>query len=75
MSFPSSHASAAFAGFGFLALYLNAKFKVIASEGLGFRHYYRRDETPKRVGHWKLIMFAAPWCIACVLALSKVGDG
>ncbi|KAH9872532.1 hypothetical protein IAQ61_005369, partial [Plenodomus lingam] len=28
MSFPSGHAVAAFAGFGFLALYINAKFKV-----------------------------------------------
>ncbi|KAH9869873.1 hypothetical protein J1614_006793 [Plenodomus biglobosus] len=38
MSFPSGHAVAAFAGFGFLALYINAKYKVFGHgrrSGLG----------------------------------------
>lgn len=31
MSFPSGHSAAAFAGFGFLALFLNAKFKILGN--------------------------------------------
>jgi diacylglycerol diphosphate phosphatase/phosphatidate phosphatase len=31
MSFPSGHSAAAFAGFGVLALYLNAKFKILGN--------------------------------------------
>lgn len=39
MSFPSGHASAAFAGFGFLALYINAKYKVFGrGRRSGFPH-------------------------------------
>lgn len=89
MSFPSGHACAAFAGFGFLALFLNAKYKIV-SQGGHFRQHYgaqaqREGRTEaqqeksgfvnQRVHHWKLVLFVAPWCMAVVLALSKVRDG
>lgn len=81
MSFPSGHANAAFAGFGFLALFLNAKYKIL-SRGGHFRDYYGSkkerqsgEETTQRVHHWKLVLFILPWAIAFVLALSKVRDG
>jgi membrane-associated phospholipid phosphatase len=64
MSFPSGHSSAAFAGFGFLALYLNAKYKV-------FGH----GEDGRRVSHWKLVMFVLPWLVAVLIAASKIRDG
>jgi diacylglycerol diphosphate phosphatase/phosphatidate phosphatase len=81
MSFPSGHACAAFAGFGFLALWLNAKYKVF-SQGGHFRDHYggkrkSTDEdarTGRRVHHWKLVLFMAPWCVAMLLALSKIRD-
>ncbi|KAF2203464.1 hypothetical protein GQ43DRAFT_262919 [Delitschia confertaspora ATCC 74209] len=58
-SFPSGHSSAAFAGFTFLALYINAKFKVFAD------HHSR---------HWKLLLFVLPILTALLMALSKVID-
>jgi diacylglycerol diphosphate phosphatase/phosphatidate phosphatase len=83
MSFPSGHACAAFAGFGFLALWLNAKYKVL-SRGGHFRDRYGRSEQRgavdeqqemgRRVYHWKFVLFAAPWCIAILFALSKLRD-
>jgi diacylglycerol diphosphate phosphatase/phosphatidate phosphatase len=83
MSFPSGHACAAFAGFGFLALWLNAKYKVL-SRGGRFRDHYGTSEQRegigeqqrmgKRVHHWKLVSFVAPWCIAMLFALSKLRD-
>ena len=109
MSFPSGHASAAFAGFGFLALYINAKYKVF---GRGRRSGFPHDAvatTPAaanasteasvpetnannasstvrekqtitgakagRIQHWKLVLFALPWLIATLLALTKIRDG
>ncbi|KAF1914679.1 phosphatidic acid phosphatase type 2/haloperoxidase [Ampelomyces quisqualis] len=83
MSFPSGHACAAFAGFGFLALWLNAKFKVLSRDVRGRDpveyHEENAEEMQKtnqtqRVHHWKLVLFVAPWCIAVVLALSKLRD-
>jgi diacylglycerol diphosphate phosphatase/phosphatidate phosphatase len=68
MSFPSGHSVAAFAGFGFLALYLNAKFGV-------FAHREREGGGMRRTGHWKLGLFVLPWLVAAVIALSKVSDG
>jgi diacylglycerol diphosphate phosphatase/phosphatidate phosphatase len=68
MSFPSGHSCAAFAGFGFLALYLNAKFDIFAHrarEGMGWR----------RTHHWKMLLFVAPLLFAVIVAASKVRDG
>jgi membrane-associated phospholipid phosphatase len=106
MSFPSGHAYAAFAGFGFLSLWLNAKFKTFGpSRRSGFPHPPPSPDVnpaevlartssaqegstqglPKglpeekrsggRIQHYKLVLFAAPWCIATLLAASKVRDG
>ncbi|KAF2845712.1 PAP2-domain-containing protein, partial [Plenodomus tracheiphilus IPT5] len=76
MSFPSGHACAAFAGFGFLALYFNAKYKVF---GHGRRSNLSEDaaaaDTTGRIQHWKLILFALPWLVALLLSLSKIRDG
>ncbi|KAH7401283.1 phosphatidic acid phosphatase type 2/haloperoxidase [Pyrenochaeta sp. MPI-SDFR-AT-0127] len=89
MSFPSGHSCAAFAGFGFLGLWLNAKFKIFGS---GRRSKFPNtpksvekqdtetgggnggNQTQGRIQQWKLVMFAAPWCIAILLAGSKVRD-
>ncbi|RAR12091.1 molybdenum cofactor biosynthesis prote [Stemphylium lycopersici] len=90
MSFPSGHACGAFAGFVFLALWLNAHFKTLGrsrSSTLPRRAVDSSLESPPNafnpisdqhhgpVAHWKLILFAAPWCIASLLSLSKVSDG
>ena len=88
MSFPSGHACAAFAGFGFLALYLNAKLKVFGSKrSSGFPHADGGDEgevlgkresrrrRDGRIQHWKLVAFVTPWLIAILVAGSKVRDG
>lgn len=87
MSFPSGHACAAFAGFGFLALYLNAKFGVLGHKP---RVPVKEDSEPgdrvqvsveevkgvhhARVSHWKLVLFVAPILVAVVIAASKVRD-
>lgn len=78
MSFPSGHSSAAFAGFGFLALYLNAKYKVMGN-GHRFRDYYGKSaETPQprvdRVRDWKGLLVVIPLLTAALFALSKVRD-
>ncbi|CAI6336453.1 unnamed protein product [Periconia digitata] len=64
MSFPSGHSVAAFAGFGLVALYLNAKFGIFAPRPLN-----------ERVPFWQLGMVAFPVLAACVIAGSKVRDG
>jgi diacylglycerol diphosphate phosphatase/phosphatidate phosphatase len=59
MSFPSGHSCAAFAGFGFLGLWLFGHIK----------------HTAGPVAHWKIIVWVTPWVVAGLLAWSKVLDG
>jgi diacylglycerol diphosphate phosphatase/phosphatidate phosphatase len=80
MSFPSGHACAAFAGFGYLTLWLNAHFKIL-SNGRRFREIFKdREEEEgiltigRRVSHWKLPMVMTPLCVAVLVAGSKVRD-
>lgn len=77
MSFPSGHACAAFAGFGFLALYFNAKFGVLGrksgpqdGEGGGSE----RRGGGARIPHWRLVLFVAPLLLAVLMAASKIRD-
>ncbi len=83
MSFPSGHASAAFAGFVFLALWFNGKFKIFCQSrrsGLSLRRRSTAATTAaapaagRRIQHWKLILFAAPWLIATIMAACKLND-
>jgi diacylglycerol diphosphate phosphatase/phosphatidate phosphatase len=74
MSFPSGHATAAFAGFVFLSLFLNGRLKVFGfGRTFGFCQWFPGDFGI--VAHWKLCAFVLPWCIATMLAASKVRDG
>ncbi|KAF2469842.1 PAP2-domain-containing protein, partial [Lindgomyces ingoldianus] len=59
MSFPSGHSVAAFSGFIFLALWINAKFKVFAD-------YKTRM--------WQLLLFMLPILVAVLIAASKTID-
>jgi len=71
----------AFAGFGFLALYLNAKLKILP--GIGKRDdalEYKKTEDDsepgaKRTTHWRLVVWVLPWLMAALIAGSKVRDG
>jgi hypothetical protein len=58
MSFPSGYASSAFAGFGFLGLWV-------------FAHIKHRAGP---LAHWKLVVWTSPWVVAGVLAWTKVLD-
>ncbi|PVH95854.1 acid phosphatase/Vanadium-dependent haloperoxidase, partial [Periconia macrospinosa] len=88
MSFPSGHSAAAFAGFGFLALYMNAKFGIFAAP----RQRHRgpnvaensdvdEEESPaqqqqsRRAPHWQLGLFVTPLLLAFIIAASKIRDG
>lgn len=81
MSFPSGHTAEAFAGFGFLALWLNAKYKVL-SNGHHFRDSYgagpkksSKGDVGAMVHHWKLVLVVTPLLAALLLSLSKIRDG
>ena len=81
MSFPSGHSSAAFAGFGFLALYLNAKLKILPSMGKpsGAAEYEKKEDGNepgiRRTTHWRLVLWVLPWLVALLIAASKIRDG
>ncbi|KAF1837449.1 PAP2-domain-containing protein [Decorospora gaudefroyi] len=82
MSWPSGHACSAFAGFGFLALWLNAKVKAV---GFGRRRRARScsggeewewDDEEKLAGLGTVVVVVfLPVVVAGVLAGSKVRDG
>ncbi|EUC49537.1 hypothetical protein COCMIDRAFT_84388 [Bipolaris oryzae ATCC 44560] len=90
-SFPASHASSAFAGFVFLALWLSAQYKTFGRSRLDTKHHNPVTETvlhdPKSglkilsgryfdaVPHWKIIIFSIPLWVAVALSLSKLRDG
>jgi len=59
-SFPSGHSSAAFAGFLFLAFYLNAKLKMTCS--------------PYRGAFWKVAVVVTPILMATLISLSRLID-
>lgn len=68
MSFPSGHACAAFAGFGFLSLYLSSTLGI-------FEHGVGEVSERRGTSHWRQMMFVAPLLAALLIAASKVRDG
>ena len=58
-SFPSGHAEVAFAGFGYLAIYL-------------FAHLRITSLTRRRGSHWRLLLVIAPLLLATYLASTLV---
>ncbi|EUC39163.1 hypothetical protein COCCADRAFT_81249 [Bipolaris zeicola 26-R-13] len=76
-SFPASHASSAFAGFMFLALWLSAHYKTLgrALQGPGCNFKPLSDQYFDAVPHWKLIVFSTPLWVAVALSLFKLRDG
>jgi diacylglycerol diphosphate phosphatase / phosphatidate phosphatase len=57
---PSGHSTAAFAGFVYLALYLNAQLKLLSAHNPAY---------------WKMLIFFAPILGAMLIAMSMVMDG
>lgn len=88
MSFPSGHSCAAFAGFGFLALYLNGRLKVFGKRRPSVLPCYTPSGSGEaadreclndgrgegRIRHWKLVVWVLPWLVAFLIAASKVSD-
>lgn len=59
-SLPSGHATAAFAGFVYLALYFNAQLKLLSAHNPAY---------------WKMLLFMAPILCALLIALAMTMDG
>lgn len=72
-SFPSGHSQIAFAGFLYLAIYLNAHLRVFCSSSASSITTPTSTSTaPRRPRHWKLLAVVAPILLATYLASTLV---